>query len=54
MWSSPPHTWQMHDVGLRRLDEELLAEHGIRPIRDALHERVELDAVGVHNMLDVG
>ena len=41
------------DVGLGRLDEELLAEHGVRPIRDALHERVELDAVGVHCMLDV-
>ena len=41
------------DAGLGRLDEELLAEHGIRPIRDALHERVELDAVVVHGMLDV-
>ena len=41
------------DAGLGRLNEELLAEHGIRPIRDALHECVELNAVGVHDMLDV-
>ena len=41
------------DAGLGRLDEELLAEHSIRSIRDALHERVELDAVGVHDMFDV-
>ena len=31
----------------------LLAEHGARPIHDDLHERVELDAVGVHDVLSV-
>ena len=41
------------DAGLGRLDKELLAKHGIRTISDALHERVKLDAVGVHDMLDV-